>query len=49
MIEKMQQLYRELSKPMEEEKDQNTIRDYLQSSSIIETASVPVIKLVCSI
>jgi len=35
-----------LPKPVEESQKKGTLRDFIESSQIIETASVPVIKLV---
>lgn len=42
MVEQMKRLYRELTNA----DSQSTLRDFLESVQIIETASVPVIKLV---
>ena len=48
LVEYMRRFYSTLSlpKPVEESQRKGTLRDFIESSQIIETASVPVIKLV---
>jgi hypothetical protein len=48
LVEYMRRLFAALSlpKPVEESQKKGTLRDFIESSQIIETASVPVIKLV---
>jgi len=48
LVEYMRRLFATLSlpKPVEESQRKGTLRDFIESSQIIETASVPVIKLV---
>jgi hypothetical protein len=48
LVEYMRRLYSTLSlpKPIEESQRKGSLRDFIESSQIIETASVPVIKLV---
>jgi len=48
LVECMRRLFATLSlpKPDEESQRKGTLRDFIESSQIIETASVPVIKLV---